>query len=162
MFNKKKESIKLIIPIFINRILKYFDGQSDLNSALLNGFYMSICVTINCVLHHPYFLNSYKLGFKMRVACSGLIYKKVSRLKLCGLDIQSNGQIINMLSNDLSRFEYVLMFMPFLFIGPFQAVVTIFLLVKQVDVSILSGLIVMAIFIPLQAFFGKLYDRVRY
>jgi ATP-binding cassette subfamily C (CFTR/MRP) protein 4 len=151
----------MLIPIFINRILKYFDGQADLKWALMNGFFMSICVTINCILHHPYFLNIYKLGFKMRIACSGLIYKKVSKLKLCGIDAESNGQIINMLANDLSRIEFLLMFMPYLFIGPFEAGVVIFLLVKQVDVSVLSGLIIMAIAIPLQALLGKLYDRVR-
>jgi ATP-binding cassette subfamily C (CFTR/MRP) protein 4 len=151
----------MFIPIFINRILKYFDGQADLKYALINGLYMSFCVTVNCILHHPYFLNIYKLGFKMRIACSGLIYKKVSRLKLSGLDTQSNGQIINMLANDLSRIEFLLMFMPYLFIGPFEACVVIFLLVKQVDVSVLSGLVIMAIAIPLQALLGKLYDRVR-
>ena len=152
----------MIIPIFINRILKYFDGQADLKTTLLNGCLMSFLVTVNCILHHPYFLNTYKLGFKIRVACSGLIYKKAVRLKLCGLDSQSNGHVLNMLANDLSRFEYLLMYMPFLFIGPFQAGVAIILLIKQVDVSVLSGLLIIAIIIPAQALFGKLYDRVRY
>ena len=91
----------MIIPIFINRILKYFDGQADLKTTLLNGCLMSFLVTVNCILHHPYFLNTYKLGFKIRVACSGLIYKKAVRLKLCGLDSQSNGHVLNMLANDL-------------------------------------------------------------
>jgi hypothetical protein len=52
-----------------------------------------------------------------------------------------------MLANDLSRFEYLLMYMPFLFIGPFQAGVAIILLIKQVDVSVLSGLLIIAIII---------------
>ena len=110
----------MLMPLFISRILKFFDGQSNLQTVLLDACYLMVCVCVNAILHHPYFQLVYKLGFRMRVACSGLIYKKCSTLKICGPDAQSNGQIINILANDLSRIEFLFMFLPYILIGPIQ------------------------------------------
>lgn len=73
-----KEAIKTFIPLLIAQILKYFEGTGDINHALFYAGLLSLGVTINCIVHHPYFLNISRIGIKMRLAASGLIYKKVN------------------------------------------------------------------------------------
>jgi hypothetical protein len=66
-----------------------------------------------------------------------------------------------MIANDGSRIELSIYFLPYLLIGPLQAIIIIFMLVKLIDLSVLSGLIVMAITIPAQSLLAKLFDRLR-
>jgi ATP-binding cassette subfamily C (CFTR/MRP) protein 4 len=69
--------VKLVQPLFISRMMTYFDGTGTLNTALIYGGLICLGATFNAVIHHPYFLHIAKLGVKMRLACSGLVYKKV-------------------------------------------------------------------------------------
>lgn len=67
----------MLFPILISRILRYFEGSATFDEALMYAFFIAIGVTINCIVHHPYFLELTRIGMKMRLATSGLLYKKV-------------------------------------------------------------------------------------
>ena len=73
----KKELVRLGQPLFISQMMTYFDGTGDIKTALVYGGLICIGTTINCIIHHPYFLGMAKIGVKMRLATSGLIYNKV-------------------------------------------------------------------------------------
>ena len=102
------------------------------------------------------------------------------------MDSQASGQILNLISNDLGRLEYVKLFIAYIVIGPIQSGVIIYLLITLIgkiksltiiidvlfpkeiilfysiiDVSVLSGLIIMALVVPTQAVCGKIYDHFR-
>ena len=66
-----------------------------------------------------------------------------------------------MLGNDGTRIDNAVLFFPYLLIGPIQSIIIVFLLIKMIDASILSGLILLAFSIPAQALSGKLLDRLR-
>ena len=73
-----------------------------------------------------------------------------------------SGKIINLLSNDATRVEMFHYFLPFLIISPIQAIIIIFLLIKFVNISILSGVVLLLIAIPAQSLSGKILDRLRF
>jgi ATP-binding cassette subfamily C (CFTR/MRP) protein 4 len=96
-------------------ILPYFDGDMSLNEALFYALLLCICITVNTIMHHPYFLRIILMGMKMRIACSGIIYKKLFKLNFSSAENKSiSGQIINMLSNDVSRIEFAPYFIAYL------------------------------------------------
>ena len=70
----------MIIPFLISFILQYFDDTIDLQRALIYGSLLCLCTMLNAVIHHPYFLRVILMGMKIRIACSGLIYKKLFKL----------------------------------------------------------------------------------
>ena len=76
-------------------------------------------------------------------------------------DDKVSGQIINLLANDGMRIEVSVLFLPYIFIAPFQAIIVVIILVKIIDVSILSGLACILIAIPLQTITGKILDYLR-
>lgn len=67
----------MIQPLLIAKVLTYFDGQIDLKTALTYAALLSSGYCFNSILHHPIFLIEAKYGTKMRLACAGVIYKKV-------------------------------------------------------------------------------------
>jgi ATP-binding cassette subfamily C (CFTR/MRP) protein 4 len=77
------------------------------------------------------------------------------------MDSQASGQILNLITNDLGRLEYVNLFLSFLVIGPLQSGFIIYLLITMIDVSVLSGLIIMVLVVPTQIVCGKIYDHFR-
>lgn len=63
----------------------------------------------------------------------------------------SNGQIVNLLSNDVNRFDYVFVFFHYLFILPFQCTIITYLIWTDVGISAFVGVAVLALqTIPVQ------------
>uniref|UniRef100_A0A8D0RJ96 Multidrug resistance-associated protein 4 n=1 Tax=Sus scrofa TaxID=9823 RepID=A0A8D0RJ96_PIG len=72
----------------------------------------------------------------------------------------STGQIVNLLSNDVNRFDQVTMFLHFLWVGPLQAVVVTALLWMEVGISCLAGMAVLILLLLLQSCIGKLFSSL--
>jgi len=83
-------------------------------------------------------------------------------LRLLGVNDQIGGQILNMIANDCSRIEMAFYFVPYLLIGPIQAITIIIMLFTLVDFTVLSGLVVLLFIIPIQSLLAKLLDRMRF
>jgi hypothetical protein len=66
------------LPILISGLVKYFDGSHDLTYAVQYASVISVGLTVNCIIHHPQFLSSNRNAIRIRIALSGLIYKKVA------------------------------------------------------------------------------------
>ena len=144
-------------------MLKIFEEGSnfDIFYALKYAGLISLGITILCTVYHPFFLSGNMTGLKIRVALSGLIYKKVFKLNKVEFDADSSGKFINMLSTDCSRIESTVLFSPFLFIAPIELAVVFVVLVNVVDQSMLGGMLVIFLAIPCQAMLGKVFDQMR-
>jgi len=62
----------------------------------------------------------------------------------------STGQILNLISNDVNRFDFGMILLPFLWIGPIETAVVTYFLWQEVSVSSLFGVSTLVMFIPLQ------------
>jgi ATP-binding cassette subfamily C (CFTR/MRP) protein 4 len=93
---------------------------------------------------------------QMRIAVCGLIYRKSLKLNLSEHD--STGKIINMLSNDGTRIEFGFLWISYLIVSPLQGIAIIYLLLELVDLSILSGVLILLLIVPLQSVLGKVLN----
>lgn len=64
-------------------LIRYFRFCSTmpLTDAYLYAFGLSMCALMLAIWHHPYFYQVQRAGMQIRVACCGLIYKKVEFTK---------------------------------------------------------------------------------
>lgn len=79
-----QEVIKVIQPVFLGKIIQYFENYDPQNKkalyeALGYAAALSFCTLGLAVLHHLYFYYVQRVGMKIRVAMCHMIYKKVSR-----------------------------------------------------------------------------------
>jgi len=72
------------------------------------------------------------------------------RLKINSLDSSTTEHIINLMSNDVNRFDVSVIYLPFLWLGPLETFVSIFFLWQEVGVSSVIGVGTLLVFIPLQ------------
>uniref|UniRef100_A0A8C1QRG0 Multidrug resistance-associated protein 4 n=1 Tax=Cyprinus carpio TaxID=7962 RepID=A0A8C1QRG0_CYPCA len=73
----------------------------------------------------------------------------------------TTGQIVNLLSNDVNKFDEVTIFLHFLWVAPLQAAAVIGLLWQEIGASCLAGMAVLFFLMPLQTIFGKLFSKYR-
>ncbi|XP_063717802.1 ATP-binding cassette sub-family C member 4-like, partial [Symsagittifera roscoffensis] len=111
---------------------------------------------------HPisYFL-MYQGSYRLRIVLNMLIYDKVLRLKSYMLNETSSGEILNMVSIDLGKFDFVGMFLTFFIQAPpyflTKAVCSYFI----IGWPGLAGCCLFLILIPIQLSFTRLFAKYR-
>ncbi len=58
--------------------------------------------------------------------------------------------MINLISNDVSRFDQVFGYLHYLWIGPLQIIITTLILYFNIGISSLVGMLVLLIIVPIQ------------
>ncbi|CAG5124702.1 unnamed protein product, partial [Candidula unifasciata] len=74
----------------------------------------------------------------------------------------TTGQIVNLMSNDVNRFDQAVVFLHFLWVGPLQAIAVLVILWHELGPSVLAGFFVLLLLIPVQGFMGKLFSKLRH
>ena len=85
----------------------------------------------------------------MRVAVSSLLYRKVLRLSQSAIGETSTGKMVNLLTNDVSRFDFVTFFANALWILPLQIVAIGFLMWLEIGFVCLIGIAVIIIVVSM-------------
>uniref|UniRef100_A0A8C0FJH0 Multidrug resistance-associated protein 4 n=1 Tax=Bubo bubo TaxID=30461 RepID=A0A8C0FJH0_BUBBB len=145
--------------------INYFErcDSSDeaLNFAYCYAAALSVCTLILAIMHHLYFYHVQRAGMKLRVAMCHMIYRKALRLSNVAMAKTTTGQIVNLLSNDVNKFDQVTIFLHFLWAGPIQAVAVTVLLWIEIGPSCLAGMAVLIILLPVQTCIGRLFSSLR-
>ncbi|XP_034354498.1 ATP-binding cassette sub-family C member 4 [Arvicanthis niloticus] len=166
IFTLIEESTRVVQPIFLGKIIDYFEKYDPANSVALHTAYgyaavLSVCTLILAILHHLYFYHVQCAGMRLRVAMCHMIYRKALRLSNSAMGKTTTGQIVNLLSNDVNKFDQVTIFLHFLWAGPLQAIAVTILLWVEIGISCLAGMAVLVILLPLQSCIGKLFSSLR-
>lgn len=113
-----------LLPLILNKIIRYFESNIlELQKEVFGWAAFLICATLSMLLimHHTSFFGQV-LGMRIRVACSSLIYRKSLKLSRLALNDTPVGQVVNLLSNDVSRFDSLPVYVNYLWITPIQVI----------------------------------------
>uniref|UniRef100_A0A8D0ARP1 Multidrug resistance-associated protein 4-like n=1 Tax=Sander lucioperca TaxID=283035 RepID=A0A8D0ARP1_SANLU len=83
------------------------------------------------------------------------------RLSSSAMGKTTTGQIVNLLSNDVNKFDDVTIFLHFLWVGPLQAAAVVGLLWAEIGPSCLAGMVILMFLMPTQTMFGRLFSKFR-
>uniref|UniRef100_A0A8C7TK36 Multidrug resistance-associated protein 4 n=1 Tax=Oncorhynchus mykiss TaxID=8022 RepID=A0A8C7TK36_ONCMY len=158
--------IKVIQPVFLGKLIRYFEKYDpDDMDALYEAFGYAAGISLSTValtvLQIHYYYHVQRTGMKIRVAMCHMIYKKALCLSSAAMGKTTTGQMVNLLSNDVNKFDEVTNNLHYLWIAPLQAVVVISLLWYEIGPSCLAGVAVLVFLLPLQTMFGKLFGSLR-
>lgn len=79
------------------------------------------------------------------------MYRKLLRLSRASLGNTTVGQLVNLLSNDVSKFDQGFILAHFVWIGPIQVAVGTCLLYQEIGIGALFGVAFLVSFVPLQS-----------
>ncbi|XP_063239626.1 probable multidrug resistance-associated protein lethal(2)03659 [Bacillus rossius redtenbacheri] len=144
-------------PLFLGQLIQYFEAGSGitLRDAYLHALGVLVCTASFFFVRQPYMMAMFHMGMKMRVGICSLIYRKALRLTQTAFGETTVGQVVNLLSNDVSRFESCLTHPVYLWLGPVQAVVITYFMWTTMGSAAVIGVVATLGFIPLQGYIGK-------
>ncbi|KPJ13631.1 putative multidrug resistance-associated protein lethal(2)03659 [Papilio machaon] len=155
---------KIAQPVFLGKLIDFYGREQTAIKpvdAYLYAGAVILCSALNVFVVHPYMMAILHMGMKFRVACCSLIYRKSLRLSKTALGETTVGQVVNLLSNDVNRFDVAIIFLHYLWIGPLATVIIAYFMWLEISWAAVVGVGFMLAFIPLQAYFGKRTSELR-
>lgn len=155
--------IRVSQPIMLGYLLDYFRSDTELTKedAL---WYAGAVVGLNAcsaLLINQFICNAFHYGMKVRAACCALIYRKALRLSRTALGETASGKIVNLLSNDVSRFDIVSIFIHPMWVCPLTALIVAYFLWADAGLAGVIGIVPVFLVVPLQSWTGKLSSKYR-
>lgn len=148
----------LLQPIMLGKLLNYFRDDSDItkNQAFLYAGAVVSCIFITSLMNNHVFMGGFHYGMKLRAACCALIYRKSLRLSKTALGETASGKIVNLLSNDVSRFDLVSILIHHMWGSPVVALIVTYFMWTEAGWAGILGIATVISVVPLQGYLGKL------
>lgn len=150
-------------PLFLGWLLSYFSPNSPTtrDAAFFYAGGLVALSALSALTINQFILGSFVNGMKVRLATCSLIYRKSLKLSSTALGNTSVGKVVNLLSNDVSRFDIVSVFLHSMWLAPLLSIIVGILLYYEVGVPGILGMVVIAIVTPIQSYTGKLSSIFR-
>ncbi|EDW89980.1 probable multidrug resistance-associated protein lethal(2)03659 [Drosophila yakuba] len=154
---------RVTLPLILAALIAEFteSGNGDGMWAKVYGLTLVLSILFSVLMFHPLMMGLMHLAMKMRVAVSTAIYRKALRLSRTALGDTTTGQVVNLISNDLGRFDRALIHFHFLWLGPLELLISSYFLYQQIGVASLYGIGILLLYLPVQTFLSRLTSRLR-
>ncbi|XP_055544991.1 ATP-binding cassette sub-family C member 4-like isoform X1 [Wyeomyia smithii] len=155
--------LRIAQPILLGRLLLYFRRQADISyeQALYYAVGMVLTKAASILVENQYSICTCLNGVRTRIAVCSLIYRKSLRLSRNALGDTSPGKVVNLLSNDVNRFDIVAYLVCYMWSAPLLTIVVVILLWYEVGWAGPLGILTIFAITLFQSFFGKLTSRYR-
>ncbi|CAK1548558.1 unnamed protein product [Leptosia nina] len=155
---------RTIQPILFTELLTYWSVNASLtqSEAAYYALGMLVCNFVGFLAQHHNTLFVNRFSLKLKVAFSAVIYRKVLRMSQLSLGEVAAGKLVNLLSNDIARFDQALMFLHYIWLVPLQVAIVLFFLYNIAGYAPLVGLFaVILLILPIQATLTKYTATIR-
>ncbi|CAG2167003.1 unnamed protein product [Oppiella nova] len=155
--------VRICQPLLLGIVIDYF-------SKVKNGTYKHACVAAGALcfstalfilLYHVALMLVMRMGMRLRASTSTLIYKKSLRLSQASLAKTTVGHIVNLMSNDITRFDAFSIDIFYLVVAPIQTAIAVYIMYTEIGYHCFVGVALLLLFVPFQAFMANLFSKVR-
>ncbi|KAJ3122663.1 Multidrug resistance-associated protein 4 [Physocladia obscura] len=152
--------VKIGEVLTMGALLNWFQNPNgDTYQGYVYGVLLFALGVVHAILHHVEFFLAMRCGMQMRVAFIAAIYKKC--LTLSSAHTSSTGLIVNLVSNDVQRFEDASPFAHFIWLGPLEVILMLYFMYTQISYAAFAAVAALLALIPLQGYFGRIFARLR-
>ncbi|XP_063236010.1 ATP-binding cassette sub-family C member 4-like isoform X2 [Bacillus rossius redtenbacheri] len=155
---------KVAQPLLLQKVVEFFVVGSSMarRDALLYGGGMVAAGVVAQLLEHHANMSASFVGMRVRVACCSLMYRKVMKLDKSSSQQTTTGHLVNLMSNDVNRFDMAMPFLHFIWIAPLQVIVVTYFLWRSLGVSAFVGIaFILLQTVPVQSYISKLIADLR-
>uniref|UniRef100_A0A3B3S0J1 ATP binding cassette subfamily C member 3 n=1 Tax=Paramormyrops kingsleyae TaxID=1676925 RepID=A0A3B3S0J1_9TELE len=149
-----QDLITFINPVLLSLLISFIGNQkkgvpSWWGYAL--AFLMFFCALLQTLILHQHFQYCFVTGMRLRTAIVGAIYRKSLVITNAAKRSSTVGEIVNLMSVDAQRFMDLTTFLNMLWSAPLQIILALYFLWQNLGPSVLAGVAVMILLIPLNA-----------
>ncbi|PBC32590.1 multidrug resistance-associated protein [Apis cerana cerana] len=155
--------IRLGTPILLGGLLRYFKKSTNetYETALLYAAGICIATAINVITLNQAIFGAFHIGAKIRVATCSVVYRKALRLSKTALGETAPGKVVNLVANDVNRFDLVSIFIHHMWSAPISMLIIAYFLYTEAGYAGLIGIAAVSVVVPIQSYTGKLSSKFR-
>nr|AJD79132.1 ABCC3 [Pectinophora gossypiella] len=157
--------LRTLSPLLFAQLLSFWSADSTMDRTTATYFGLSMIVTnwFAAFFNHHGNLFCQQFGMKLRIATSSLMFRKIMRMNNGSLGETTAGKVVNILSNDLQRFDLAFLFMHYIWIIPIQMIAVCYLGFMQAGYAALIGIVALILIaLPIQGVLGRVSGKVRF
>ncbi|KAJ3217850.1 Multidrug resistance-associated protein 4 [Dinochytrium kinnereticum] len=152
--------VKIGEALMLGVLLRWFqDPNSTSTQGYLYALALSGCVLMHAVLHHIEFFLAMRIGMQIRIAFITTIYRKCLALSIS--HTSSTGLIVNLVSNDVQRFEDAAPFAHFIWLGPVEVLLITYFMYLEIGFAAFAAVGALLALIPIQGGFARQFSSLR-
>ncbi|KAM4656290.1 multidrug resistance-associated protein 1 isoform 2-T2 [Amazona ochrocephala] len=138
------EILKLLIHFVNNKAAPNWQGY------FYTGL-LFVCACLQTLILHQYFHICFVTGMRLKTAIVGVIYRKALVITNSARKTSTVGEIVNLMSVDAQRFMDLATYINMVWSAPFQVILALYLLWQNLGPSVLAGVAVMILLVPINA-----------
>ncbi|XP_043911577.1 ATP-binding cassette sub-family C member 2 [Protopterus annectens] len=153
VFKLIHDLLVFVSPQLLKLLVSFTTNSSEFTwKGYLYAVLMLVAAMIQSILLQQYFQGCFVLGMQVRTAITAAVYKKALTVSNAIRKEYTVGETVNLMSADAQRFMDVTNFIHLIWSSPLQIAVSIYFLWLELGPSVLAGLGVMILLVPINAF----------
>ncbi|XP_071872524.1 ATP-binding cassette sub-family C member 4 isoform X1 [Bombus fervidus] len=155
--------LRLGTPILLGGLLRYFKKSTTetYETALLYASGICIATAINVITLNQVIFGAFHVGARIRIATCSVVYRKALRLSKTALGETAPGKVVNLVANDVNRFDLVSIFIHHMWSAPLSTLIIAYFLYIEAGYAGLIGIAAVFVVVPIQSYTGKLSSKFR-
>ena len=151
-----QDSIQYITPLILKRLLAFMKSKdAPYWHGALFAMLLLLVPTVQSVILGNYFFKMQLIGLQVRTMIIGAVYRKALLLGGSSRVQSTSGEIVNLMAVDSHRFQDLSMYVNLLWSAPYQILLAIVLLHRELGWPVFAGVVCMALFLPCNAYLAN-------
>ncbi|XP_019740371.1 multidrug resistance-associated protein 1 isoform X1 [Hippocampus comes] len=148
-----QDILMFVGPEILRRLIHFVNNSS---APYWHGFFYTallfICTCVQSLILQRYFHICFITGMRLRTAIVGAVYRKALVISSAARRTSTVGEIVNLMSVDAQRFMDLIAYINMIWSAPLQVVLALYFLWQNLGPSVLAGVAVMVLMVPVNAF----------
>ncbi|XP_026281245.2 multidrug resistance-associated protein 1 isoform X2 [Frankliniella occidentalis] len=150
--------LTFVSPQILKLLISFVAHDEPLWKGLLYAIVLLLTAMIQTLFLAQYFHRMFLVGMRIRTALVAAIYRKALRMSNSARKESTVGEIVNLMSVDAQRFIDLTAYLNMIWSAPLQIALALYFLWNTLGPSVLAGLAVMIILIPVN---GVIASKVK-
>ncbi|OQR75813.1 multidrug resistance protein-like [Tropilaelaps mercedesae] len=154
--------LQFIQPQLLSLMIGFIEESTmELWKGTVFAALMFIAASLQSIVLSVYFHRMYVVGMRMRTALISAVYRKSLVLSNISRKTTTTGEVVNLMSNDAQKIMELMVFVNMIWSAPLQIALSVYFLWQILGAAVLSGLAVMVLMIPMNAWLASMQKRLQ-
>ncbi|EDV19525.1 uncharacterized protein TRIADDRAFT_51152 [Trichoplax adhaerens] len=147
------DCLVFVSPQLLRELIRFTANKDEpVWSGYLWAALMFLSAIVQSLILHQYFHRCFVTGMRLRTAIISIVYRKSLKLNSIAKRQSTVGEIVNLMSVDAQRFMDLTTYLHMIWSAPFQIAVCMYFLWDTLGPSVLAGLGILILMIPINAY----------
>nr|CAD7444835.1 unnamed protein product [Timema bartmani] len=147
--------LTFVSPQILRLLISFVEGDEPVWKGYLYAVLMLLTAALQTLFLAQYFNRMFIVGLRIRTALISAIYRKALKMSNSARKESTVGEIVNLMSVDAQRFMDLTGYLSMIWSAPLQIALALYFLWDILGPSVLAGLAVMIVLIPVNGFIAN-------